>query len=115
MQFTGHKDTDREILMELNDRDLLVACSANKYFLNNVCDEKFLKRRFSKYPGIEDYKKDDESWRAFFLNTIYYIAKLKEDFNYNYMFGNPQAQYEAFTRAKLDKTIDIVDLLLDTL
>ena len=40
------------------------------------------------------------------------IAKLKEEFNYDYMFGNPQVQYEIFTRKSkkyADATTDILN------
>ena len=42
MELTGLKDTDREILSKLeSDRDLLNACSVNKYAWK-LCDDDFL-------------------------------------------------------------------------
>lgn len=35
-RFTGHKDTDFLILMQLDDKELAAACSVNKY-LNELC------------------------------------------------------------------------------
>lgn len=95
MQFTGNKDADREILSKLEDKDLLQICSVNKYFKYIVCDDEFFKRRLMKYPDIEKYR-GDKKWRRFFLETVYYISKLKEEFNYDYVFGNPKKQYSLF-------------------
>ena len=59
---SGLKDVDREILKYVDDRELLRVCSIDRKTWNDVCDDAFLKRRLSKYPGIEKYK-EKESWR----------------------------------------------------
>ena len=93
-QLTGLKDVDREILKHLPDKELLVACRANKRMWNDVCDDNFLRRRLrEKYGEVEKYKKRNESWKRFFLRAIYYISKLKE-FKYEYTEGNFETQYQ---------------------
>lgn len=89
-QLSGIKDVDREILNKLDDKDLLIACSIDKYTWKNVCDDAFLKRRLlAKYPKIEQFKKENESWKAFFLRVITYISLMREKFrrykNYDYI------------------------------
>jgi len=86
---SGIKDIDREILGKLDDRELLKACSIDSYTWNTVCDDAFLRRRLlTKYPEIEQYKLQRESWKQFFLRAIRYIALLKEKYGYDYTFGN---------------------------
>ena len=92
-QLTGLKDVDREILKYLPDEELLEICPINRRMWNEVCDDNFLTRRLrEKYGGIEKYKKENESWKRFFLRTIYYISKLK-DFKYEYKEGDFEMQY----------------------
>jgi hypothetical protein len=93
-KLSGLKDVDREIFSKVDDKELLIACSIDKYTWNTVCDDNFLKRRIlQKYPQIEQYKGKDETWKHFFLRAIYYIAKMKEDFEYEYTFGDFEKQY----------------------
>ena len=88
-EFSGYKDTDREILSKLDDKELLKTCSINKYTWEKVCDDAFLKRRLlSKYPEIGKYKREGETWKHFFLRSIHYIALLKERNDYQYEFGD---------------------------
>ena len=95
MSFSGLKDVDREILKHVEDRELLKFCMIDKKTWNSVCNDDFLRRRLSaKYPGIEKYKKEKESWKQFFLRAIYYIAKMKEKHEYDYISGDFQLQYK---------------------
>jgi hypothetical protein len=94
MSLTGLKDTDREVLKWIADRELLKVCSIDRKTWNEVCDDNFLKRRLSRYPNIQKYKKQNESWKEFFLKTIYYISKLKKEFQFEYTDGDFQEYYE---------------------
>lgn len=98
---TGLKDVDREVLKHIDDKDLLKACSADRRMWNEVCNDNFLRRRLSKYPEIEQYKRENESWKQFFLRAIYYISKLKEEFQFPWTSGDFKKQYQFF--AKNDK------------
>ena len=42
--FTGHKDTDRLVLLNLNGKDLLSFCSSTPY-LNKLCDEELFQNK----------------------------------------------------------------------
>ncbi len=97
---TGIKDLDREILSKVPDDELLKACTVDKRFWNDVCDDNFLRRRLSsKYPGIENYK-SSETWKQFFLSVIFYISKMKEDYNFEYTEGNFKKQYNLLEKYK---------------
>ena len=108
---SGLKDTDREILKWANDEDLLRICSVDRKMWNEVCDDAFLRRRLiAKYPGIEKYKKKDESWKHFFLDFIRSIALMKEKFEYDYSGGDFRQQYDLLRKYKDNMT----DLLVQS-
>ena len=99
MSISGLKDVDREILKHLDDDELLKICTINRKTWNDVCDDNFLRRRVvMKYPGIEKYKNEGESWKQFFLRTIYYISKLNEEYQFVYSYGDFKKQYELFKK-----------------
>ena len=102
---TGIKDQDREILLNIqDDKDLLKACTLNKYFFEKVCDDIFFRNRLARtYPDSLKYKSENENWKYYFLRVIYYIAKMKEDYEYRYQKGNPKVQYEVFKTSGNDK------------
>jgi hypothetical protein len=98
---SGIRDVDREILSKLDDRELLKACSIDKYTWNTICDDAFLKRRLlAKYPQIEKEKTKSETWKHFFLRAVHYIAKMKEEFGYDYTFGDFEGQYNLLKENK---------------
>lgn len=89
-----HKDVDREILLYLDDKTFIKMCNLNSYFRDRICDDNVFKGRLLyKYPQILQYK-NDKSWKDFFLEVIYYTNKLKEDFNFDYINGDYQLQYQ---------------------
>jgi hypothetical protein len=94
-KISGIRDVDREIIGKLEDFEILNACSINKYTWNIVCDDQFLRRRLiTKYPEIEKEKMKNESWKRFFLRAVNYIKLMKQEFNYEYTFGNINKQYK---------------------
>ena len=88
MSLTGLKDIDREVLRYVDDKELLMVSSLNRKTWYEVCDDDFLRRRLSKYPDVEKYKKETESWKRFYLRVIHYIEKMKETFGFNYSDGD---------------------------
>ena len=59
----------------IDDRTILNMLSVNK----NFSDDKFFIRVLQKkYPFMLKYKRKDISWRKFYVQTIYYISKMKE-------------------------------------
>ena len=93
-RLTGIKDLDREILSKMSDRELLTVCQIDKRFYYDICDDNFLRRRLNEYPGIEKYKLSNQSWKQFFLNATYTIAKMKEWYNFYYTQGDFKKQYK---------------------
>ena len=63
MSLSGLKDVDREVLKHVDDKELLRVCTIDRNTWNEVCDDNFLRRRLSKYPDIEKYKLENESWK----------------------------------------------------
>ena len=103
--FQSHgKDIDREILLSIdNDKQLLEKCRLNKYFFNEVCDDTFFKNRLiQKHPNTLKYKEffKNLSWKQYFLQVVYYIAKLKEDYEHDYTDGNFKKQLELFQESR---------------
>jgi len=79
---SGNKDIDRDILNKLDDKELLKACSIDKYTWNTVCDDEFFHRRILvKYSEIKKFRRENETWKHFFLRTITYISLMREKFN----------------------------------
>ena len=75
---SGSKDLAREILKYVDDKRLLKICSISKKMWNEICDENFLRIRLSKYPEIK---------------SIYYISKMREEFEFTYTSGDFKKQY----------------------
>lgn len=98
LTFSGNKDTDREILFRLSDRDLSSASRLNKYFYYTLCDDNFFYNKLLRsYPDIlKYYDKGYENYTRFYLMMIRYIFKLEKEFNYSYVKGNPEVQYRLF-------------------
>ena len=94
MILSGLKDVDREILKHVDDRELLEICIIDRKTWNEVCDDNFIRRRLEKYPGIRKYKRDNQSWKSFFLEVLYYVSKMKDEYKYDYTSGNFRKQYE---------------------
>lgn len=102
-KLSGIRDLDREILGKLDDKEILTACSIDKYSWNTVCDDSFLRRRLlMKYPKIEKEKYEGETWKRFFLRAVNYISLLKERYGYDYTFGNFVTQYRIFKESHIN-------------
>ena len=101
MSLTGLKDVDREILKHVTDKELLQFCTIDRKTWNEVCDDAFLRRRLtSKYPGIEKFKKANQTWKQFFLNAIYYISKMKDEFEFEYSYGDFKKYYDLLKKTE---------------
>ena len=91
---SGLKDVDREILKHVDDKYLIRVCATDRKTWNEICDDNFLKRRLMKYPGIEKYKKENETYKKFFLRFAYYTSKMRENFKFEYTEGDFVKQFE---------------------
>ena len=103
MELSGLRDTDRLILAAMDDRSLLEMMKTNKKFFREG-ELAFEKRMKQRYPELAKKKEDGERWSQFYLQNVYFLNKLKEEFNIDYVpvpFFNPEALYRV---RKLDNT-----------
>ena len=135
---TGYRDPDSVILKELDDRSLLNLCIANQNldFCNNESfwktrtrerfpnafpyfqDYSFFRQNTILYPEIKNCLKQPKNWKEYYLQTVYYINKLKEEFQFSYQTGNPSVYYAILqcikmpnVRVELSIKADYRDLL----
>lgn len=91
------KNVFREILMRMDDETLLKTCKIDRRTYHDVCDDQFFHRRLQqKYPDTIKNKHRDTSYRYWYLEIVYYIALLKEDYDYVYTKGDPKNQFYIF-------------------
>lgn len=105
------KDAYLEIARTADDRTIVKMLSVNKKFR----DEKFFKLVFhEKYPLLVKFKKENETWKDFYLRMVMYIAKLKEDFDLDYIPSpkfNPEEFYTYAKSHKRDWQLDAAEYL----
>lgn len=76
------KDVYLTLTEHADDRTIVNMLSVNKKFH----DPKFFQLIFEKkYPLLVRFKKDIESWKNYYLRTIYYISRLKDDYKLDYV------------------------------
>jgi len=109
---TGNKDQDSMILSKLDDRSLINFCIAsgkNKYSVKLCSDEVFwrnrLREKFSKLELTNEYWQN-LNFKEKYLKIIYYIDKLKREYNFDFQQGDPELTY---------KTLKIKEELYDKL
>ena len=120
---TGYIDADRSILLEVEDRELLKICipPINQYS-EKLCDESFWFNRLKKYYPDSMIYKVKGTWKNYFLTIIYYIDKLKREFNFDYKTGNPKEYYKILSENSRDsekvrnatniEALDLIDFLI---
>lgn len=69
MSFTGQKDIDYKIMMDLDDRSLLNFCQTDQYVSTLCKNDDFWRRRFQKKFGNVS-KPSNQNWRNFYLHRI---------------------------------------------
>ena len=87
------KDTYEYVLNFADDKDVINMLSVNKKFRNEEIFKKIMKKR---YPLLLYYKTVDGSYQALFIEMIFYISKLKEEFGIPYIptsTFNPRSFY----------------------
>ena len=76
--FTGIKDVDLKILMELDDRDLIRTCATNRE-LRRICnvDQGFWRNRYVKQYGehAASFKPAERSWKNHYMQTYIDLHK----------------------------------------
>ena len=78
------KDTYEYLLNFAEDRDIINMLSVNKKFRDEEFFERIMKR---KYPDLIKYRKENESWKSFFIKIVYYVSLLKEKYKVDYFPG----------------------------
>jgi hypothetical protein len=76
------KDTYEYILNFATDRDIINMLSSNRKFRDEKLFERVMKK---KYPLIIRFKDENISWINFFIQTVYYLSKLKEEYDLAYI------------------------------
>src|SRR5581483_7258204 len=113
---TGNLDVDRQILMRLDDRDMLSACSVNKYYNKKVCSEAFFQDRLQFfYPNLFALAKISKeetlnfSWKKFYLKKAYYFGKLEEEYGFNYRLDviSPEMEYYRLRLRDLIRSLSV--------
>jgi ankyrin repeat protein len=93
------KDTYEYLLNFADDKDVLNMLSVNKKFSDEKLFERIIKRR---YPLLLSYKQYRQSYKSFFIEMVYYISKLQEDFGIPYIpykYFNPEIFYYSYIDA----------------
>lgn len=90
------KDVYLHLTEFADDRTVIQMLSTNK----NYNDPKFFKRILErKYPTLLRYKKKKENWRQFYIRMVFYMSKLKEEFDVPYIpvkKFNPKKLYKYY-------------------
>ncbi len=82
--FTGIKDLDLKILMDVDDETLLNACSTNKE-LYRICNtDSFWRNRYIKQYGehAASFKEKGRSWKNHYMQTIIDLQKFKDPMDF---------------------------------
>ena len=101
------KDTYEYLLNFTDDSTLLNMLSVNKKFAQKLEDENFFEQLLQKrYPYLLEFKKQNESFKNFYLRKIYYISKIKEKYDIPYY---QLKGYDPENKFKSIKKYDIVE------
>ena len=95
----GIKDLDRHLAKYVNDKDVLNMI-VNKRYLELFDEQFFHNLLILKYPLLIRFKKE-ETWKEFYIKMVYYMSKLKEEFNFPYIPAinyDPKLVYERLQR-----------------
>jgi hypothetical protein len=99
-----------------DDRTILNMLSVNKKFNDDKFFIAVLERR---YPLITRFKKENETWRSFYVKMIYYIALLNDEYDFPYFpttlhLSNPEILYKQIKSSKSKELANNYKLMLAT-
>lgn len=101
---TGHKDADTYLLKSMDDRTLMkTLLSLENTEILAKGEDIFKERLRNNYPYLYEKKPFLETYRNYYLKMMYYIGKLKEEFNIDYvpvLSFNPEGVYRGFKLRK---------------
>jgi hypothetical protein len=80
--FSGIPDVDKMMTEYLDPVSFLELCNVENRYVQKLCDENMFKKRAEKeFPKIKKDSKD--SWKEFYLKLIYWVGRLKEDYDFS--------------------------------
>ena len=98
---TRIKDVDLIVLEKLGDEDLFQICGKtdsleikNRYIHHICSNQDFWRNRLAKkFPNVDlDYWKD-LSFKDKYLRTVYYVDKMKREYDFEFKNGDPRMHY----------------------
>lgn len=105
--FTGNKDIDRYILLNLTDREMINVCSVNKYARKEICDDKFfLLRIIKKFPSSLKYKKVNMRWKEYYVNIVKIREKLQKEYGFSFISGDPYLYEEILDMTSIEASLE---------
>ena len=81
---TRSRDVDTYLLSRLDDKELFEILLLNKDFLK-LGSAFFEKRLKERYPLLLKFKPEKMNYTKYYLSIVYYIAKLKEEYDIDYV------------------------------
>ena len=78
-KFTGNVNVDIGIINRLNDKELGQVCQVNRY-ANSLCKNEnlWMNRILKYYPEAHKYKKEDKTWRDYYIQIASYLGKYSD-------------------------------------
>lgn len=101
----GDKDIYEYIVGLADDRDVINMLSVNRKFSDDSYFKKILVKR---YPRLLRFKKNDETYKRFYLREVKYMAKLWEEYEIPYIPTpdyDPEYLYTKFDKHRIYTTI----------
>ena len=105
---TENKDLDREIFNCLKDEEVIKVWNLNRKVYYDVFDDAYVRRRLQKYPDIQQYKKERETWKRFFVRATHSIFQLKNKYKFEYTSGDFKKYCKLLGSEKKNNYLDIL-------
>lgn len=100
--FTENKDTNKEILLQVDERNFIKSCNLNTYF-QRICGEndyRIFKQRLQLYfSDTIKLKPENLTWKEFYVKVIRAVSELEEKFDFKYTSGSPFKQLSIFQQS----------------
>lgn len=81
INFTGHKDADILIMMELDDESLDKFCKTNKY-IKSICDDDMFWKQKVTRDGAKIDKPTSKTWKEYYFDKYYIPELTKQDYTF---------------------------------
>jgi hypothetical protein len=88
-----NRDIYQKIAEQSDDKTAINILDSNKEMNKDIY---YIAIFGNRYPDLIKYRKDNESIKHLYLRSLKAIGKLKEEFNYTYISGNPELQLNIF-------------------